>query len=129
MGEKANAKVTYDSARLALEEMVQESPENPFHHASLGQAYAGLGNREKALEYGIRAVEMHPIQTDPYSSGENLLLMLAQIHIVLGDFDEALDHLETLLSIPSQVTPWRLKLDPMYDPIRDHPRFEKFIDK
>ena len=108
---------------------MQESPENPFHHASLGQVYAGLGNRQKALYFGRKAVEIHPIQTDPYSSGENLLLLLAQIHIVLGDFDEALDHLETLLTIPSQVTPWRLKLDPIYDPIRDLPRFQKMIGK
>jgi hypothetical protein len=76
-----------------------------------------------------KALEMHHIQTDPYSLGENLLLLLAQIHIVQGDFDEALDHLETLLTIPSQVTSWRLILDHVYDPIKDHPRFDKLIGK
>jgi len=127
MGDRINAKSSYDSAKLMLEILVEESPENAFHLVSLGQAYAGLGNREKALYWGNKAVEMHPIRSDPYSSGENILLFFAQIKIILREYAEAIDHLETLLSIPSQVTVWMLKLDPLYGPIRDHPRFQKII--
>jgi tetratricopeptide (TPR) repeat protein len=109
------------------ETLVKESPENAFHHVSLGQAYAGLGNRDKALHSGTVAIKMHPIHSDPYSSGENILLYIAHIKIALGEYEDAIGHLETLLNIPSQVTVWRLKLDPVCDPIRDHPRFQQLI--
>jgi predicted Zn-dependent protease len=127
MGEGPAATLNYDSARVLLEPLVEESPENAFFHVSLGQAYAGLGKRDKALSFGQKAVEMHPIHSDPWATGESILLYYAQIKIATGDFDEAIDHLETLLNIPSQVTTWMLKLDAIYDPIRDHPRFQKMI--
>jgi tetratricopeptide (TPR) repeat protein len=87
MGDQINARANYDSARVMLEPLVEESPENAFRNVSLGQAHAGLGNRDKALHFGKRAVEMHPIQSDPYSSGENILLYFAQIKIAIGEYE------------------------------------------
>src|SRR3990172_3066301 len=43
------AKKAFEDARIFLEQKVQEAPENPAIHASLGIAYAGLGRREEAL--------------------------------------------------------------------------------
>jgi TolB-like protein/predicted Zn-dependent protease len=127
LGDSVHAKASYDSSRIMLEALVEESPENAFHHVSLGQAYAGLGNRDKALHSGTAAIELHPIQSDPYSSGENILLYFAHIKIALGEYVDAIDHLETLLTIPCQVTVWMLKLDPVYDPLRNNPRFQEII--
>ena len=127
MGDHVNARLNYDSARNLLEVMFKESPENAFFAAALGQAYAGLGDKDKALYFGNKAVEMHPIHSDPYSSGEYILLYLAQTKTTIGEYEEAMDHLETLLSIPSVVTTRMLIQDPIYDPLRDFPRFQQLI--
>jgi tetratricopeptide (TPR) repeat protein len=107
--------------------MIEKQPENAFHYSALGMAWAGLGHRDEAIKWGEKATEMHPIQTDPWSSGESILSDLAIIYIQVGEHEKAIDIIETLLSIPSQLTRWRLKLDPQYDPLRNHPRFQKLI--
>ena len=128
MGEHQKAISCYDSARILLEELIIESPENALHHSFLGLVYAGLGNKAEAIRFGKKAIDLHPIHSDPYSSGEEILLDFAVIEITLGEFEEAINHIETLLSIPSQVTMWRLKLDPKYNPLRTHPRFQKILE-
>ena len=118
---------TYENARLLLEKLVISSPDNAWYQVWLGLAHAGLGNKEEAKKCGLKAIEMHPIQTDPWSSGEEILLEYAQIKILVGEYNDAIDLIETLIKIPSLVSPWRLKLDPIYDPVRHHPGFQKIV--
>jgi serine/threonine protein kinase/tetratricopeptide (TPR) repeat protein len=127
MEQHEKAKVTYEFAKSLLEKLVIESPDNAFYHVWLGLVYAGLGNKAEALRYGKKATELHPIHSDPWGSGEDILLQMAQINILVGEYEKAIEQIETLLSIPSPVTKWRLKLDPIYDPIRDHPGFKKLV--
>jgi len=49
--------------------------------------------------------------------------------ITIGDFDQAIDLLEELLSMPSFVSLLEVKYEPHYDPLRDHPRFQALIEK
>jgi len=127
LGEADTAKEHYRSAISLLEEMIAKQPENAFHYSGLGMAWAGLGRKDEAVKWGKKAVEMHPIQTDPWSSGEDILSDLALIYIEVDEPDKAIDIIETLLSIPSRLTRWRSKLDPFYDPLRNQPRFQKLI--
>ena len=53
---------------------------------------------------------------------------LARIYVMVGEFDAAIDKLEFLLSIPSELTISSLRLDPAWDPLRDHPRFKKLVE-
>jgi non-specific serine/threonine protein kinase len=129
MGEHEKAKANYDSASVLLKKMIEKQPENAFHYAALGLVHAGLGHKDEAIRWGKRAVELHPIRSDPYASGEEILLDMANINIIVGEYEEAIDQIETLLSIPSQVTKWRLKLDPIYDPICNIPRFQKILEE
>jgi serine/threonine protein kinase/tetratricopeptide (TPR) repeat protein len=126
-GEADKAEKHYRSAVSLLEEMIVKQPENAFHYSALGMAWAGLGKRDEAIQWGEKAVALHPIQSDPWSSGEDLLLDLALIYVQVGEHEKAIDIIEALLSMPSQMTQWRLKLDPLYDPLRNHPRFQKLI--
>jgi serine/threonine-protein kinase len=128
LAKNAEAKAAFDSARVMLENKVMESPENAFHLVALAEAYAALGNHSEAIASGNKAIELHPIKSDPWSSGENILLYFAQVKIIMGEYEEAMDHIETLLNNPSSLTVWMLKLDPLFDPIRDHPRFVEIVE-
>ncbi len=125
LGERDQALSHYRTAVGLLKKMIEDQPENAFHYSSLGLAYAGIGDKNEAVRWGKKAVELHPIQSDPWSSGEDILLDLAHILIMVGENEEALDHIETLLSIPGKLTRWRLRLDPAYDALRNHPRFQR----
>jgi hypothetical protein len=45
-----------------------------------------------------------------------------------GKYEQAIDHLEYLLSVPSAVTVPLLKIDPVWDPLREYPRFKKLVE-
>jgi serine/threonine-protein kinase len=71
---------------------------------------------------------MDPTSKNPFegpAQEENL----ARIHAILGDADHAIPILERLLRIPygGAMTPALLRIDPMFDPIRPDPRFQKLI--
>ena len=53
---------------------------------------------------------------------------LVRIYLLAGDQDAALDQLEPLLKMPYTLTPAWLRIDPLFDPIRKHPRFVKLVE-
>jgi serine/threonine-protein kinase len=52
---------------------------------------------------------------------------LIQTLILAGAYEKALDHLEVLITLPYYITPEWLRIDPNFDPIRRHPRFQKLL--
>jgi non-specific serine/threonine protein kinase len=128
LGEQEKAVAHFDSARVDLEERLTSRPRVSIYRSVLGLAYAGLGMKEEALREGRKAVELKPIMTDELCRGEDNLLRLAMIHIMFQEYDEAVEILKKLLSIPGPLTPWRLRLNPAYDQLRDHPGFIKLVE-
>ncbi len=95
---------------------------------ALGIAYAGLGRKEDAIREGRRAVELCPVSKDALQ-GPGVVWNLAVIYTMVGEYDAALEEIEYLFSVPSYMSvPW-LRLDPSWDPLRDHPRFEALLEK
>ena len=115
----------YEAARDLLEERVEEGPDDSRFHASLGIAYAGLGQREAAIREGQLALRILAGNQDEKLGFR--LKDLAQIHVMLGDYDSAVDELERLLSIPAFFTAPYLKLDSTWHPLREHPRFQTLL--
>jgi len=111
MGEEKLAKVEFDSMRVFYEEKILEEPENTGFRSSLGVVYAALGLKEKATIEGKNG------------NGESLLI----IYLLIEEHELAIKLAEHLLSIPSDVTKWYLKLSPLFDPLRDNPRFQKLV--
>jgi len=130
LGENSLVKSHADSARTGLENIVQEHPENPRHHADLGLAYAYLGRKDDAIREGNQAVNLYPISKDAVH-GPGYVMSLVRILIVLGEFDDAIDKLEFLMSIPAgqDVSIASLRAHPDFDPLRDHPRFRRLLEK
>ncbi len=119
-------KLYADSARKILEARIASYPPKPEWHRDLGYIYACLGDKEKAIAAGKKAVELRPVSKDA-NYGPGFVAALAAIYVLVGEFDAAIDQLEYLLSIPSFVTIPLLKIEPEWEPLREHPRFQKLI--
>jgi tetratricopeptide (TPR) repeat protein len=128
LGDRDSARVYYDSARAFLELKIREQPEDSRMHSGLGIAYAGLGRKEGAIREGRLAVELMPVSKDAFV-GPFRLEDLARIHAMVGEYDAAVEQLDSLLSIPSRFSAPLLRIDPTWDPLRDHPQFQALLDK
>jgi len=119
-----------EEARIALEEALKEHPEDSRIHTSLGLAYAYLGRKEEAIREGKRAVSLYPLSRDAYGA-PHYVNSLAMIYTVVGEYEEAINQLEYLMSIASGdiVSIPVLRLDPMWDPLRKHPRFQRLLEE
>jgi len=130
MGNSDLSNVYYDSARVILEGRTSfvQTPEASGRTSLLGIIYGRLGQKDKAIHYGKLGVEQLPMSIDAYASNDRLL-DLARIYIIVGEYDLAIDGLENLFSISSELSVPLLKIDPFYDPLRDHPRFQALLEK
>ena len=133
-GDVAAARATYEDAvqhiHRDLDKVAPDSYQAAGTHAALGLAYAGLGEAACAIAEGQKAMAMHPTSKDPFGGPEEEDRM-ARIYALLGDVDHAIPMLNRLLQIPYGgamfLTPAMLRLDPMFDPVRDDPRFQKLV--
>jgi TolB-like protein/Flp pilus assembly protein TadD len=91
-----------------------------------GLAYAGLGEKEKALEQARRAVKDYETDAVLKPQAE---IALAQVEAQVGDHDAAIAALPNLLEVPAGLTTADLKFNPMWDPLRSDPRFQKFCEE
>jgi TolB-like protein/Flp pilus assembly protein TadD len=128
LNDKEKARSAFERARPLAEESLRESPDNAFRHATLGIILAGLGQKEAAITEGKRAVELLPESQDAFD-GPNATVVLAQIYAWTGEKDQALQLLDHSLNTPNGITIPILKLDPVWDPLRNDPRFQALIDK
>jgi hypothetical protein len=90
----------------------------------LAQAYAGLGEKEKALQQAAQAVKDYDGDAVNQPPAE---AVLAQIQARFGDIDSVIAALPHLLEVPAGITIANLKFDPLWDPLRKDPRFQKLV--
>jgi len=129
-GDVAAARATYQDAaqdlQRQLEKAAPDSLASGITHAFLGQAYAGLGESASAIAEGQKAMAIQPTSKDPVE-GPLMEETMARIYTLLGDADHAVPILKRLLQIPyaGAITPAGLRLDPVWDQIRNDPRFQE----
>jgi serine/threonine-protein kinase len=126
-GNAARARAYADSAHVAFEGQLRSTPNDAQLHALHGLSLALMGRSAEAIAQGERAVAMVPLSADGYTA-PYLQHQLARIYILIGEPDKALDRLEPLLKTPYYLSPEWLKIDPTFDPIRQHPRFQKLVE-
>ena len=126
--DQAKAKASYEDARGKAESAVRESPEDGPRHALLGLIYAGLGRCDEAVAEGKRAVELLPEAKDAFD-GPIMVISRARITMMCGDLDTALALLDRSLQTPAGVTIHELRLDPIWDPLRNDGRFQQMLLK
>jgi serine/threonine protein kinase/tetratricopeptide (TPR) repeat protein len=125
-GDPARTRVYAESARIAFEEQLKDTPDDAQRHVLLGLALAYLGVKANAMREGERGVALMPVTRDALT-GPYLQHQLARIYILVGEPEKALDQLEPLLKIPYYLSPGWLKIDPNFDPLRSNPRFQRLV--
>jgi tetratricopeptide (TPR) repeat protein len=124
--ERAAARAAFGAALPEWEEVVRTEPSWGGGHCVLGLIYAGLGRKEEAVREGRRALELTPVAKNA-ADGPGVLYFFAVICAWTGERDLAIEQLETLAKIPGGANYGELRLDPMFDPLKNDPRFEKIV--
>lgn len=86
-----------------------------------------MGRADEAAREGEKAVELLPVSKNAIE-GAIMILDLAQIYTMLGEYDSAIEQLAYFSTIPSYLSNASLAADPLYDPLREHPRFQAPLD-
>jgi len=134
-GDAMAAHAAFTKVRTKLEEELRIHPDNMDLLSDLGLIDAFLGRREEALSEGRRAMELRaralPTAQDPmfgsYTNEAFLKRSFAMICAWAGEINLALEQLEAVTKIPGGPSYGGLCLDPMWDPLRGNPRFEKLV--
>ena len=128
-GDSVVARAWCDSARIVLEQHLLQRETDFRIHGALSWTYAIMGRANDAIRHGQRAVELQPMSRD-HLLGGSPILFLAQAYAWVGRYDEALDRLDYLLSVPSMfVSVPVLKAEPQWAPLRNLTRYRTLIAK
>jgi TolB-like protein/Tfp pilus assembly protein PilF len=129
-GEAGPARVAFLKAEQELQSLLDKPHESADAQSYLGLVYAGLGQKEAALKAAGAAVDLLPMSRDVIV-GAFYLERLARVEAQVGETESAVDHLEQLLSSAGgeTVSVATLRVDPVWDPIRDDPRFNALLAK
>jgi TolB-like protein len=135
-GDTTGARATAEQARNTLDPLCKRQPDNSNFAAWLGLANAALGEKESALKEAERAIMLLPSAKDRVD-GPGLEENLALIHAMFGESSNAIATLRRLLQTPFQsqlygpmpLTSAYLRLDPLWDCLRDNPAFRELCDE
>jgi tetratricopeptide (TPR) repeat protein len=126
-GDSARATAAFSAARTILEQRLVVKPEHARTLAVLAQVDAGLGSKELAIQEAQHAVDLMPVSKDVYD-GALVLEGLAQVYTWTNEPDRAIELLQKLVALPGYTNYARLKLLPMWNPLRGDPRFQKIVN-
>ena len=130
-GQTAAAKSECEEARALLEaQLAERRPQDRTSLTELAWIYLCVGRNADALRVAREAAEALPIEKDAVF-GVNFLAGLAQIEAHTGQSEQAVGILRQLLTIPAgeYVSVTRLRIDQVWDPIRNVPGFQKLLSE
>ncbi|HEU0273994.1 MAG TPA: tetratricopeptide repeat protein [Candidatus Udaeobacter sp.] len=136
VGDMTSAKAAAEQARITLEPIRREQPDNAFVAASLAIVYGILDEKDLALKEAERATAIVPSSRDRLA-GPGFDENMALVEMIVGDTGNAVSILTRLLQTPyagwiyspAPITPAFLRLDPIWDPLRADPAFQKLCEE
>jgi tetratricopeptide (TPR) repeat protein len=135
-GDRAGAKITAEQARNTLDPVCRNQPDDAYLARLLSLANAALGEQDPALKEAKRAIMLEPRAQDAIS-GPGFEENLALIQTIFGENSPAIQTLTQLLQTPYMeggiygmpITPALLRFDPIWDPLRGDPAFQKLCEE
>jgi len=124
----SGARAAFFRAKSVVEEQLTRSPDNPNAHIQLAKVLAYLGEKDAALAEAQRAAELQPESKDAFG-GPEITAGVAEVHAILGNNSRAIEILDGLLNRPSSITVQMLKVNPIWDPLRNEPGFQALLNK
>ncbi len=126
LGQTAEARAAFERAKARAEAALKEAPEEPSRHKLLANALAHLGEKEVAIAEAKRAVALRPESRDAFE-GPGYVAGLAEVYALTGENAKAIELLDGLLRRPSDLTVHLLKLDPVFDSLRNDPAYQNLL--
>ena len=126
-GDSAKATAAFRECREILAQRLIVKPEHARTIAVLAQVDASLAQKDLALSEAQHAIDLMPTPKDIYD-GALVLEGLAQVYTWTGDRDRAIELVQKLVAMPGYTNYGRLKLHPLWAPLRGDPRFEKIVN-
>jgi TolB-like protein len=123
-GDMAHARGTWQQVKTDLEKLRATKGEK-FALSNIVEAYAALGDKRKALATLEHATALFPV-SDPFNA-DFFAEMKSTIAVQAGDKDLAIEQLAISAQNPVGVGYGDLKFNPLWDPLRGDPHFEKIV--
>src|SRR5262249_34606855 len=125
-----------NSCAIRLKRCAKINQKNPLFAGTLSFANAMLGQKDSALKGAERAVMLSPSNKDRLG-GPGFEEIQALIQTMVGENNRAIPTLTLLLQTPYlsllygqiPITPALLRLDPIWDPLRTGPAFQKLCEE
>jgi serine/threonine protein kinase/tetratricopeptide (TPR) repeat protein len=125
-GDQDKAQAIFLAACKTYDEQWASKQKNEWYLARIARLDASLGRKEDAMREARRAVELMPISKNA-AYGAQFLRHLAVVYTIVRERDLAIKELETVAKIPGGPSYGDLHLNPIWDPLRSDPRFEKIV--
>jgi tetratricopeptide (TPR) repeat protein len=126
--DEPGARAAFLRSKSSVEDDLNRSPGVAKLHIQLAKSLAYLGEKEAALAEAQRATEFQPESRDAFE-GPAITEGAAEVCAIVGENDRAIQILDGLLSRPSEVTVQGLRVNPIWDPLRNDPRFRDLLSK
>ena len=126
ISDREKARAEYEHALTIAQRALEESPQDSSRHALIGLIYAGLNRKEDAIREGNLALRLLPESKDAMD-GPILVVSMARIYAITGETEKAIDLLQHSLQTPAGLTVNEIRLDPTWDVLRKHRRFQALL--
>jgi len=128
LNDEAGSREALLRAKELAQKYLDQAPGEAARHSKFASILALLGEKEAAIAEAKKGMELLPEIMDAFD-GPTITESLAEVYATVGESDQAIDLLDGLLSRPSSVTVPMLKVIPIWDPLRNNPRFTAMLKK